>query len=131
MRAVNRALVFSWVLQLTACLILLRTLFWKFSGDEVCVWIFAQLDAEPWGRYCAATMELITVLLLLIPRTVAFGAFFASSLTAGAIVSHLVRLGIFVRNDQGYLFFSALAVFVCSLLVLWIRRGELGITNDA
>ncbi|MBL8021438.1 MAG: DoxX family protein [Leptospirales bacterium] len=123
--------IVSWVLQLAAAFVLFCSLSWKLSGDATCVWIFVQLGAEPWGRYFAAAMELVSAFLLLVPRTAAFGAFMASSLTAGAIVSHIFRLGIVVQGDNGQLFFCALAVLLTSLALLWIHRDEFGLADLA
>ena len=44
---------------------------------------------------------------------------------AGAIVSHLTVLGIEVQGDGGLLFFLARAVFVSSVAILFLRRGDI------
>lgn len=51
--------VISWVLQLTAAVILLQTLFFKFSGSAESVYIFTKVGAEPWGRISSGVIELI------------------------------------------------------------------------
>jgi hypothetical protein len=43
----------------------------------------------------------------------------------GAILSHLTRLGIVVKDDGGLLFGLALTVFVASLAIVILRRHEL------
>ena len=43
-------LIFPWVLRILAAVILLQTLFFKFTGAEESVYIFTKLDMEPWGR---------------------------------------------------------------------------------
>jgi len=40
----------SWALRLIAAVILLQTLFFKFSGARESVYIFSTLGLEPWGR---------------------------------------------------------------------------------
>jgi hypothetical protein len=42
--------VTSWLLRGIAALILLQTLFFKFTGAPESVYIFSTLGAEPWGR---------------------------------------------------------------------------------
>ena len=115
----------SWILQLIAAAILFQTLFFKFTGAEESRYIFSKLGLEPWGRISSGVVELIAVFLLLIPRTTTFGALLSLGVISGAIVSHVTKLGIVVKNDGGLLFALAVTVFVCSALVLVLRRCEL------
>jgi uncharacterized membrane protein YphA (DoxX/SURF4 family) len=115
----------SWILQLIAAAILFQTLFFKFTGAEESRYIFAKLGLEPWGRIGSGVVELIAVVLLLIPRTTTLGALLSLGVISGAIVSHLTKLGIVVRNDGGLLFALAVTVFVCGAVVLVLRRREL------
>lgn len=119
------AAITSWVAQLLAAAILCQTLFFKFTGAEESVYIFTTLGMEPWGRIGSGVAELVASLLLLIPRTVPLGALLALGVIMGAIMSHLTILGIVVKGDGGLLFVLALVVFVCSLVVLAIRRSRL------
>jgi uncharacterized membrane protein YphA (DoxX/SURF4 family) len=115
----------SWVLQIAAAAILFQTLFFKFTGAEESVYIFSTLGAEPWGRIGSGIIELVTVVLLLIPATASIGALLAVGVACGAILSHLTRLGIVVKDDGGLLFGLALTVFVASLAIVILRRHEL------
>jgi hypothetical protein len=121
--------VASWVLQLTAAVILLQTLYFKFSGAEESVYIFTTVGAEPWGRIGSGILELVAALLLLVPATAALGGAMAAGLMAGAIMSHLTILGIEVKGDGGLLFSLALVVFVAGLAVTLIRRADLPIVG--
>jgi uncharacterized membrane protein YphA (DoxX/SURF4 family) len=112
-------------LRLIAALILLQTLFYKFSAAPESVYIFTAVGMEPWGRIGIGVMELIAAALLLIPRTVIFGALLSAGVIAGAIFFHLTKLGISVQNDGGKLFALAVIVMVASLALLYMRRGEL------
>lgn len=118
--------VISWVLQIVCAAILFQTLFFKFTAAEESVYIFRTLGMEPWGRIGSGVVELIACVLLLVPRTVAAGALLALGVIGGAIVSHLTRLGIVVRDDGGLLFALALTVFACAAAILMIRRRQLG-----
>lgn len=113
------------LLRLIAAIILLQTLYFKFSGAEESVWIFQQLGAEPWGRLGSGFAELICSILLLIPGTAWLGALGGLGVISGAILSHLFILGINVQNDGGLLFGLALVVFVCCALTLWFERAKL------
>ncbi len=117
----------SWVLQIIVAVILLQTLFFKFTGAEESVYIFSQLGAEPWGRIGSGVIELIAAILLLIPRTTTLGAILALGTISGAILSHLFKLGLVIKDDGGLLFGLALVVFFCSSLILLIHRREIPI----
>jgi putative oxidoreductase len=118
---------FSWVLRIAAAVILLQTLFFKFTGAEESVYIFSTVGAEPWGRYGSGVIELIAAVLLLVPGTRVYGALLTVGVAAGAILTHLTRLGIEVRGDGGLLFGLAVTIFACSLALLAIHRRELPI----
>lgn len=115
----------SLVLRLVVAIILLQTLFFKFSAAPESVYIFQTLGAEPWGRIASGVAELIISLLLLWPRTVGLGALGALSVISGAILAHLTKLGIEVQGDGGTLFYLALAVFVGSAVLVWLHRREI------
>ena len=122
--------VTSWILQLVAAAILFQTLFFKFTGAEESVYIFTTLHMEPWGRIGSGVAELVACILLLVPRTVPLGAILALGVITGAIVSHLTKLGIVVKNDGGLLFALAVVVFVASAVVLVIRRGQIPVIGE-
>ena len=115
----------SWVLQLSVAVILLQTLFFKFTGAEESVFIFSTLGVEPWGRYASGLVELVAAALLLVPGCATYGALLSLGVISGAIVSHLTVLGIEVRGDGGLLFALAMIVFICSLAILALRWREL------
>jgi hypothetical protein len=115
----------SWILQLIAAAILFQTLFFKFTAAGESVYIFTTLGLEPWGRIGSGIAELIACILLLVPRTVALGALLSLGVISGAILSHLTRLGIVVKDDGGLLFALAVAVFAASTGILAIRRREI------
>lgn len=121
--------VVSWVLRLTAAVILLQTLFFKFTAAPESVYIFTKVGAEPWGRIGSGVVELIAALLLVWPRMPWAGAVLALGVMAGAITSHLAILGIEVQGDHGLLFALALTVFVSSASVLWIYRREVPVVR--
>lgn len=129
----KRLKVLSWVLQAVVAVILLQTLFFKFTGAPESVYIFSKLGAEPWGRIASGVFELIAAALLLIPRTAAVGAAMSLGVIGGAIFSHLTVLGVALTEvgDRGELFALALVVFVGSAAVLFIRRRELPFVGSA
>lgn len=108
-------------------MILLQTLFFKFTGADESVYIFATLGMEPWGRIGSGVVELVASILLLVPRTVVYGAVVALGTMSGAIFFHLTKLGITLPlvDDHGELFALAVAAFACSAGALFLHRREL------
>jgi hypothetical protein len=123
----------SWVLRGIAAIILLQTLFFKFTGAKESVYIFSTLGAEPWGRIGSGVVELIASVLLLVPATVVWGAILSLGVISGAIVSHLTKLGITLPavDDHGELFALAIAVFLCSAAILILHRSQLPFVGRA
>lgn len=122
----------SWILQILVAVILLQTLFFKFSGAAESVYIFSQLGAEPWGRIGSGVVELIASILLLIPRTVTLGALLALGTISGALMAHLTQLGIKLTavGDNGELFALAVSVFLASTIILFLRRRAIPIVGE-
>jgi putative oxidoreductase len=127
MKSWNVSVLASWALQLVVAVILLQTLFFKFTGAAESVYIFSTLGVEPWGRIGSGIVELIAAILLLVPATVTVGAVLALVVIVGAIFSHLTVLGIEVQGDGGLLFLLALTVFIGSAAILVLRRNEIPI----
>jgi uncharacterized membrane protein YphA (DoxX/SURF4 family) len=123
--------IFDWLVRIVVAVILLQTLFFKFSAAKESVYIFTTLGAEPWGRIGSGVVELIAAILLLVPRTAVFGAILALGTISGAIFSHLTKLGIRIPavGDHGGLFALAIVVFLGSLVVLYWRRKEIPIVG--
>ena len=117
----------SWVAQIIAAIILLQTLFFKFTAAPESVYIFSTLGIEPYGRIGSGVAELIASVLLLVPRTAWAGALLGLGIMVGAIFSHLTVLGIEVQGDGGQLFAYALIVFVCCGIVAFLKRKEIPI----
>ncbi len=116
--------VISWALRITAAVILLQTLYFKFTGHPESVELFTKLGVEPWGRIGTGLIELITGILLLLPSTVFIGAFLGVGLMAGAILSHLTVIGIESKGDGGQLFMLAIIVLVSCIALLFIHRND-------
>ncbi len=59
--------IISLLPRIAAAVILLQTLYFKFTGHPESVVLFTKLGVEPWGRVATGIIELITGILLLIP----------------------------------------------------------------
>lgn len=119
--------ILSWIFRIVIAIILLQTLFFKFSGAEESKYIFTTLmgENEAVGRIGSGVVELAAVILLFIPQTTWLGAALALGTMAGAIFSHLTKLGISVKDDGGLLFGLAITVFILSSAVLFMNRKEI------
>lgn len=113
------------VLRLAVAIILLQTLRFKFTAHPDSVYIFSKVNMEPYGRIGIGILELITGILILIPKTVWIGALLSLGIIGGAIIMHLTILGIDVNNDGGILFITAVVTFVLSVAVLLIYKGDI------
>ncbi len=117
-------------LRIIVAVILIQTLRFKFTAHPDSVYIFETIGLEPFGRIGIGVLELIAGLLLLFRKTAWAGALLTVGLMAGAIMMHLTQLGIEVRNDGGVLFYTALATFVMSFILLVNFRKELPIIGS-
>ena len=114
-----------WIAKIVAAIIMLQTLYFKFSASPESVYIFTTVGLEPVGRIGIGTLELIASILILIPSTAYLGAGLALGLMAGALGMHATILGVQIMNDGGQLFAYALIVAVCSAVILWIERKKI------
>ncbi len=117
--------ILSWVLRITVAIILSQTLYFKFTGAPESIHIFSSLGVEPYGRIITGILELLVVILILIPRTVLIAAIMGCGIMFGAIMSHLLILGIEVQNDGGTLFILGLITFLCCALLVFINRNRI------
>lgn len=128
------ALGAAWVAQVAVAVILLQTLFFKFTYAPETAYIFEGRGGRPAATLVGA-LELVAAVLLFVPRRATIGAGLAFGLIGGAIFTHLTALGIEVKNpatgegDGGLLFGLAVAVAVGSLVVLAVRRREMPVVG--
>jgi uncharacterized membrane protein YphA (DoxX/SURF4 family) len=117
--------IFIWIVKLIAVVILVQTLYFKFTGAEESVYIFTTLGIEPFGRIGSGIVELIASILILIPRTTLLGALLGLGTMLGAIFSHLFILGIEVKNDGGTLFILAIITFICCSILIFSKKHKI------
>ena len=122
--------IIYWLIRLIPAIIFIQTLFFKFTGAPEPIYIFETLGMEPVGRYGTGIVELISAILLLIPRTSGIGAAIGLGTMVGAIFSHLTVLGIEVMDDGGTLFILGLVSLICCAIVLWQERKQVPILKN-
>ncbi|QCX37954.1 DoxX family protein [Aureibaculum algae] len=115
-------------LRLIVALVLVQTLYFKFSAHADSVYIFNTLGLEPYGRITIGILELIAAILLFIPKTIWLGALLSLLIITGAIYAHLTKLGITIHGDRGKLFYLAISVFILSAIILLNNRQNIPFT---
>lgn len=129
----SKITIISWICRVIVAIILLQTLFFKFTGAEESKYIFSTLmgaENEAVGRIGSGVVELVAVILLFIPSLTWLGAIISLGTITGAIFSHLTKLGIVVKDDGGLLFILAITVFVLSAVILFIHRADVPILGS-
>ena len=118
------------VLRFLVAIILIQTLYFKFTAHPDSVYIFSEVGLEPNGRILIGVLELLAAILILVPKTVWMGAILSLGLISGAIMMHLTKLGIEVKGDGGLLFGMAVAVFVLSFIILWVEKTKVPVIKN-
>lgn len=115
------------ILKLIAAIIMLQTLFFKFSGAQESIDLFTKLAGENEAsmRIGTGVLELIASILLFIPKKTWLGAILTVGLMGGAIMGHLTKLGIEHNNDGGTLFISAVVTLIAGIILLIINRKDI------
>lgn len=114
----------TWILRIVPALILLQTLYFKFTAHPESVKLFTEIGMEPWGRIGTGVVELIAGILLLIPRFTGFGAILGLIMMTGALYFHLTKIGVNFDGDP-LLFIYALVTFICCAMLILIYKGRL------
>ena len=117
----------NFFLRLVVAIILIQSLFFKFTGHAQAVHIFSTLGVEPWGRIVLGCIELIIGVSLLIPKSRTVATLAAMGVMASALGAHLFTpLCIVVtwegNSDKGQLFIMALIAFIFCILCLILDR---------
>ncbi|NOT39424.1 MAG: hypothetical protein HOP13_02925 [Alphaproteobacteria bacterium] len=132
MLAIRARTIATFVLSLYVAFVFVQSLFFKWTGSEESVFIFATLRDwsgiglfEPFGRFFIGLCELAASILLFVPRARIWGAGMALAIITGAIFFHLFTpLGVEIKGDGGLLFALACGVWLASAAILLIQRRE-------
>lgn len=124
--------------RIIAAFILLQTLYFKFGiggiealneSKEIFGTIteaaLGSAEYESYMRIETGALELVASILILLNRTAIFGALLGAGLMGGALLSHILFIGVIVREDGGQLFTMALIVLLCCLKVAYDEKKKL------
>lgn len=83
-------------------------------------------------RIGSGVVELITSVMLLVPRSTVFGALLSLGIICGALMAHITMLGIKLTavGDNGELFELAVTVFLLSSILLYFHRREIPVIGS-
>lgn len=114
---------FIWLLRIVSSVIMLQTLYFKFTAHPQSVLLFQTIGMEPWGRISIGILELIAAALILYPSTTWIGSLLGVGLMMGAIYFHLNKIGVIFDGDA-VLFIQAVVVLACCLTILIMKRED-------
>jgi hypothetical protein len=102
----------------------------KLTAAPDAVYIFQRIGMEPLGRYGVGVLEIITIVLLLIPRLAWRGAILGALMMFGAICMHLTIGEVVIKpngmsSDGGLMFASAIVVLLCCVSILVMHKADL------
>ncbi|HEY4967249.1 MAG TPA: DoxX family protein [Puia sp.] len=120
----NKRNVLLWILRLVPAIILLQTLYFKFTAHPQSVKLFTTIGLEPYGRIGTGVLEGIAAILILIPRFTGYGALLGLMMMTGALYFHLTKLGIYFDGDP-VLFIYALITFACCAILILLNKHQL------
>jgi uncharacterized membrane protein YphA (DoxX/SURF4 family) len=118
--------IFIWLLRILPAVIMLQTLYFKFTAHPQSVKLFTIIGMEPWGRIGTGVLELIASIFLLINRTVLPGAVLGMGLMCGAIFFHVTNSNVGINFDgDPVLFVYAVITLVSCMLLVWINKNKI------
>lgn len=120
----KKTLLLSFALRIVVSLIYLQTLYFKFTGHPDSVYIFSKLGLEPFGRIGIGVIELIVSILLLINKTKLLSIIVSLGIITGAIASHLLVIGITIKEDHGGLFTLAIIIFTLNIVLIYLHKTD-------
>jgi uncharacterized membrane protein YphA (DoxX/SURF4 family) len=106
-----------WSLQILVAAAFLMAGFAKLSGHPMMVQTFEKIGVGQWFRYVTGGIDVVSAILLLVPRLVPVGAALLVGTMCGAVLTHLVKLG---GSPIPPLVLGCLAA-----TILWLRFDQL------
>jgi uncharacterized membrane protein YphA (DoxX/SURF4 family) len=105
-----------WILQALAAAAFLMAGGTKLAGAEMHVAMFEKIGLGQWLRYFTGSLEVISAVLLLLPKTAGIGAALLTATMAGAVATHLFIIGGSAA--------PALVLLLITAAVAWYRRPD-------
>jgi uncharacterized membrane protein YphA (DoxX/SURF4 family) len=106
-----------WAFQILAATQFFLTGLDKLSDAPVMVQLFGAVGFGQWFRYFTGIVEVLSAVLLLMPRLAAVGAALLIATMIGALIAHLTVLP--------FPPVKPIILLIMMATVFWVRRGEL------
>lgn len=117
---------FDWLLQIGLATLFFASAISKLMGNSVVIAKFSRLGFEEHIVLILGLVEVVTGVLLLIPKVAHCGGILAALTLTGAIFSHSFKLGIsFNEKGEFYLLTMGTLGLIGAILIIFRRRGEL------
>jgi uncharacterized membrane protein YphA (DoxX/SURF4 family) len=112
-KAANIAL---WIVQGLLALAFVGAASGKLLGNPDMVGLYEAIGVGQWFRYVTGLLELTGAVLIVVPRTRAYGAALLAVIMVGAVLTHLAIL----HNAPT----APAVLLVLAAVVAWARRGD-------
>jgi uncharacterized membrane protein YphA (DoxX/SURF4 family) len=119
----NIRLIVIWILRLVPSIILLQTLYFKFTAHTESFKLFTEISMEPYGRIGTVILELIASILILIPRYSGYGAILGLIMMTGALYFHLTKIGIYFNGDSLLFIYAVITFVYCANSYSFIKNN--------
>jgi uncharacterized membrane protein YphA (DoxX/SURF4 family) len=106
-----------WILQGLAAAAFLMAGAAKLSGQPVMVEMFDKVGLGQWFRYLTGSIEVVSAILLLVPKLTPVGAGLLVCTMTGAVITHLAKIG----GSPA----PAIVLGCFAAIILWGRFGSL------
>ncbi|PCJ52579.1 MAG: DoxX family protein [Planctomycetota bacterium] len=120
----TKVLVFSWIFQIIAAIILGMAAWDKIVGTETSHYVFTTLEMEPAGRIIIASIESLAAIMLLSTSIPHMGAVLGLGVMMGAIIAHISKLGFDVNNDGGKMVMMMTVVIFSTIAIIFLHRSR-------
>ena len=117
---------FDWLLQIGLAALFFSSAIAKLMGNPVVIAQFHNLGFEEHFVLILGLIEVLTGVLLLIPKVAHCGGILAAITLSGAIFSHSLKLGIsFNEKGEYYLLTMGTLGLLGAIMIIFRRRNEL------
>ena len=105
-----------WTLQIVSAVMFVMAGASKLAGAPMMVQMFDTIGIGQWFRYATGTIEVVSAVLLLIPRMSAYAAAVLAATMGGAMLTHLFIIG---GNPA-----VPVLLMATTATIAWLRRGD-------
>lgn len=115
----------SLILRLIVFFILIFQSYYKLSAQPDFILLFSSLSVEPWGRNMVGVLELLTAIILILPRAHFLGMLLSGAVITIILIAHLFVLGPEVDQAKGNLLVNALVIFFSCIIYFSLYQSKL------